>query len=283
MTYKICNVLYYLITSFALLMNSKLFKFKGYTAISNEIIVDPNISMKAKAVYCYLQSRPDNWEFYTKEIVKNFKESKDCVVSALKELETNHYLKRIAKRNNGKFSNFDYYIFNSKDEFNKFTEAENINSVETGVKITESVKTVSDFSVTNNTNYNNTDIINNINIIKEIDKEKINKETISPILLIDKFIELCPLLPRPLKTVNSRNKNLINLFNNKSLLNEDDKPLFETMDDWITYLEDYVSKSSFLIGNNKAGWKADIDFIIKPSNVIKIYEGKYFNKNDNNI
>ena len=135
----------------------------------------------------------------------------------------------------------------------------------------------------NNTSRNNTRLI-----IKEIDKEKIiketneevNKETISPILLIDKFIELCPTLPKPLKTVKTRNKNLINLFHNKNLLNEDDEPLFETMDDWITYLKDYVSKSSFLMGNNKTGWKADIDFIIKPSNVVKIYEGKYFNNND---
>ena len=261
-------------------MNPKLFKSKGYTAVSNEIIVDPNISMKAKAVYCYLQSRPDNWEFYTKEIVKNFKESKDCITSALKELETNHYLKRIAKRDNGKFSNFDYYIFNSKEEYDKFTETENTDSVKTDTEKTESVKTVSGFSATNNTNYNNTDIINNINTIKETDKEKTNEETISPILLIDKFIELCPLLPKPLKTVKVRNKNLINLFNNRNLLNEDNEPLFETIDDWVTYLKDYVSKSSFLMGNNKTGWKADIDFIIKPSNVVKIYEGKYFNKND---
>lgn len=39
-----------------------------------------------------------------------------------------------------------------------------------------------------------------------------------------------------------------------------------------------VSESDFLNGENDKGWTADFDWIFKPSNFIKILEGKYDNK-----
>lgn len=39
-----------------------------------------------------------------------------------------------------------------------------------------------------------------------------------------------------------------------------------------------VNKSSFLNGNSEIGWKADFDWIMKPSNFTKILEGNYNNK-----
>lgn len=39
-----------------------------------------------------------------------------------------------------------------------------------------------------------------------------------------------------------------------------------------------VNKSSFLNGNSERGWKADFDWIMKPSNFTKILEGNYNNK-----
>ena len=57
-----------------------------FTQVPNDLICSPEISCKGKAVYCYLISRPDDWKFYTKEIVKNMKESINTVETALKEL-----------------------------------------------------------------------------------------------------------------------------------------------------------------------------------------------------
>lgn len=69
-----------------------------FTMISNDVICSSFISCKAKAVYCYLFSRPEGWEFYHVEIQKHFKESKNTIKAALKELEECQLITR--KQNN---------------------------------------------------------------------------------------------------------------------------------------------------------------------------------------
>ena len=39
-----------------------------------------------------------------------------------------------------------------------------------------------------------------------------------------------------------------------------------------------VQKSNFLVGKNNTGWTANFDWIMKPSTVVKIFEGTYKNK-----
>lgn len=41
---------------------------------------------------------------------------------------------------------------------------------------------------------------------------------------------------------------------------------------------DRVSKSQFLLGANSRGWKADIDFMLRPESWVKVIEGKYDDK-----
>lgn len=43
-----------------------------------------------------------------------------------------------------------------------------------------------------------------------------------------------------------------------------------------------ANETDFLIGNNKRGWKADFDFIIKENNLTKIIEGSYEKNNGSN-
>ena len=49
---------------------------------------------------------------------------------------------------------------------------------------------------------------------------------------------------------------------------------------WWANLFARISQSSFLIGNNEKGWKADLGWITKQSSMIKILEGKYDDKKD---
>jgi hypothetical protein len=44
-----------------------------------------------------------------------------------------------------------------------------------------------------------------------------------------------------------------------------------------------VQESSFLLGHNDRNWHCDFDWIFKPTNFIKILEGTYDNKSDNEI
>ena len=50
-------------------------KEKGFVQISNSILSDPNISLKAKTVLAIMLSLPDNWDFSIEGISGKCKES----------------------------------------------------------------------------------------------------------------------------------------------------------------------------------------------------------------
>ena len=53
-------------------------------------------------------------------------------------------------------------------------------------------------------------------------------------------------------------------------------PKRQNFDWWHGYFE-YINGVDFLFGNNDLNWRADIDFVIRPSKMIKIIEGQYEN------
>jgi hypothetical protein len=67
---------------------------KDFTIIPNVVSRDSNLSWKAKGVFMYLASRPEDWNFYVKEIIKNAADGKQSTQTALKELLKFGYLKR---------------------------------------------------------------------------------------------------------------------------------------------------------------------------------------------
>ena len=44
---------------------------------------------------------------------------------------------------------------------------------------------------------------------------------------------------------------------------------------WWSDLFNKISKSPFLMGDNDRGWKADLGWIVKRENLVKIIEGRY--------
>jgi helix-turn-helix protein len=65
-----------------------------FTMVANEVLSNPNISLKAKGLYGYLFSKPDGWQFSSARIIQECKESKPTVLKLLKELEQNCLLQR---------------------------------------------------------------------------------------------------------------------------------------------------------------------------------------------
>jgi hypothetical protein len=78
--------------------------------LNNTVLADPNLSFKAKGIWAYCMSKPDDWEFYVSQIVKSSKEGEKSIYSGLKELEKHGYLKKIQSRDRGKFKEFHYVI-----------------------------------------------------------------------------------------------------------------------------------------------------------------------------
>jgi hypothetical protein len=65
-----------------------------FTQVSNDVLNDKNLSAKAKGVFAYLYSKPDDWDFAVERIISDFKDGRDSIISGLKELEAFSYLKR---------------------------------------------------------------------------------------------------------------------------------------------------------------------------------------------
>jgi len=82
-----------------------------YGTIPNDLLNSIHISFKAKGMYAYIQSKPDNWEFSAERISKQVKEGLPSVISALKELENFGYLARNRYQNNKGFWVVDYLLY----------------------------------------------------------------------------------------------------------------------------------------------------------------------------
>ena len=65
-----------------------------FATVPNELVNSKDISLKAKGLFAYIQSKPDGWDFSAERIAQQSKEGLPAIMSALKELENFGYLKR---------------------------------------------------------------------------------------------------------------------------------------------------------------------------------------------
>lgn len=65
-----------------------------FGVIPSCLINDRSVSFKAKGLYAYIQSKPENWDFSADRIASQTKESVDAIRTGLKELEKAGYLLR---------------------------------------------------------------------------------------------------------------------------------------------------------------------------------------------
>ena len=98
-------------------MNNILFtsKAKGFTIVPNKVLVATNISMKAKALYGYLISKPNKWSFSVRRIANEMKEGKDAINNVMRELEDCKLLKRRQIKDGEKWGGTAYYIADVDD------------------------------------------------------------------------------------------------------------------------------------------------------------------------
>ena len=58
-----------------------------FTQISNELLNDKTISLKAKGIYCFMFSKPENWNFTIGSMCKQLKEGNDSIANAIKRIK----------------------------------------------------------------------------------------------------------------------------------------------------------------------------------------------------
>lgn len=77
----------------------------------NQLLNDESISLRAKGLFAYLQSKPDDWNFSGERIQNDHIEGKHSVYKALKELEEAGYLKRNKSKNQKGTWEWEYVLF----------------------------------------------------------------------------------------------------------------------------------------------------------------------------
>jgi hypothetical protein len=83
----------------------------NFTQVPNEIINDKNVSLKAKGLYLYMVSKPDNWEFSFKGMSTQLLESIPAIMKIIDELIKFGYMEKIKSRVNGRQATNDYILY----------------------------------------------------------------------------------------------------------------------------------------------------------------------------
>ena len=104
-------------------------KKSNFTVVSNDILMNNYMSMKATCLLMKMLGKPDNWD-YTINGMRTFcSEGRDAIRSALKELEKFGYLERRKVRDSrGRYSDIEYIIYEepiSRSPRSAYPESEN--------------------------------------------------------------------------------------------------------------------------------------------------------------
>lgn len=132
----------------------------NFTQVSNVVLLDAKLSLKAKGLYAYLFSKPDGWEFHIEVMEKELKESRGQLYSIIKELIAAGYIIRQQVNSNGRFGGIVYEFIYPEETVKK----------EDGIQLepyTEKYAYGQTLTHNNIYNINNTDNINNTNVLKE--------------------------------------------------------------------------------------------------------------------
>ena len=87
-------------------------KNKNYSTISNVCLRDDSLSLKAKGLFAYIMTLPDDWKIYQTELVKHFSDGITSVASAMAELEQAGYITKKQERGpRGHMTGWAYTVY----------------------------------------------------------------------------------------------------------------------------------------------------------------------------
>lgn len=89
---------------------------KNYTVINNFICKDSRLSWKAKGIWLYAFSRPDDWDFHINDLINQSTDGREAVRAGLKELEKFGYLVKEQPRENGQFCKGNWVFYETPQE-----------------------------------------------------------------------------------------------------------------------------------------------------------------------
>lgn len=226
-------------------------KTRDYVVMSNRHFREKNMSLKAKGLLSEMLSLPDDWDYSIAGLAAINKESITSIKTALAELQKFGYLKIEKIYPDKSSSGRIEYVYNVF-EFPQNQAVENQHTEKQEVE----KQGVENQPLENHSQYN----IKKQNIKnKNINNKVYNKADEFKLL----FNTICISLPQVKLLTKTREAHI------KTLLTTLEKSGLSMID----YLK-LVEKSDFLSGRS-GKWRATFDWIIAPSNAVKIIEGNY--------
>lgn len=84
----------------------------NYVVLNKEILENPHISLKSKGFWAYCMSKPDDWDFYVRQLISTLREGETAIRQCIRELEGSGYIAKTRKRDGtGRFGSYDYEIY----------------------------------------------------------------------------------------------------------------------------------------------------------------------------
>lgn len=89
-------------------------KLGAYQVIPRDLIFDNTLSDRARFVYCYMASKPNNWEFFMTPMAKEIGYSVDTLRKYINELIESGWLIKGEQKNDGLFGAVTYTLNSTK-------------------------------------------------------------------------------------------------------------------------------------------------------------------------
>ncbi len=123
-----------------------------YTVMNNTCLQDPNMSMKAKGLYAYLMSLPEDWVLHQTELKRHFKDGRDSIRTAINELIQNGYVTKVDTRNDlGQIVDCTYTVYEEPINSTENPDTEKP-ITENPISVNPSIQSTNINKVLNNTN-----------------------------------------------------------------------------------------------------------------------------------
>ena len=235
-------------------------KTSDYVVMSNRHFRETNMSLKAKGLLSEMLSLPDDWDYSIAGLAAINKESITSIKTALAELQEFGYLKIEKMYPDKSSSGRIEYVYNVY-EYPQSQVVDNQPIEKQGVeKQGVENQPLENLTVENRMQYNNKkQNINNKNINKQNIKDRVEEFKLL-------FNAICVSLPEVRLLTKARVAHI------KTLLTTLEKSGCTP----IEFLKK-IENSDFLTGRS-GQWRATFDWIINPSNAVKIIEGNYSGK-----
>lgn len=249
-------------------------KGKNFSIVSNKVLRDTNLSIKARFILVFCLSLSDTWEYSIKGLAKVIGAGTDAISSGLKELQSHGYLeRRMARDDRGRMRCTEYILHENpingtpKQENpvtdNPVTEKPCTGNPVAGNPCTDNPVTENPPQINKDLNKNQ---INKYGLKQEPKKQEPKEGKVPCEEIVALYNQICTSLPLVQNITSGR----IAAMGARWAENRRNVGVF-------VQLFTMAQESAFLTGDNKRGWKANFDWLMKPSNMAKVLEGNYVN------